>query len=177
MNKIVIVEDDLGKGKSLAEQFAAFSQEHPECEIEVADICFFCSDSGIAEKKMQEYADCGFHIRHITLYNFRETMDEYLYSEENRFFLIIDFLLDDDGSDGVPASRVNIRYARNKNRCDTNQLWFYTGTGALNEYILGQLVGEEHRLDVLDANGDKIRLQLEDDGFLDALRSHQNVEV
>lgn len=177
MNKIVIVEDKLGRGKSLAEQFAAFSQEHPECEIEVSDICYFCADSAKAKEDIQKYADCGFDIRHITLNNFRETMDEYLYSEEDRFFLIIDFLLDGDGSEGVPSYRVNIRYARNKNRCDTNQLWFYTGTGALNEHILGQLVGEEHRLDVLEVNGDKIRLQLEDEEFIDALVSHQNVGV
>lgn len=177
MNKIVIVEDMLGRGISLAKQFVEFSQEHPELEIEVSDICFFCTDPGNAEKVMQKYDDCGFDIKHITLYDFREKMDEYLYSEEERFFLIIDFLLDDDGSDGAPASRVNIRYARNNNRCATNRLWFYTGTGALNEHILGQLVGEEHRLNVLEVSGDKIRLQLEDDGLINAMVSHQNVGV
>lgn len=177
MNKIVIVEDRLGRGISLAKQFLEFSQEHPELEIEVSDICFFCADTQNAEKEMKKYDDCGFDIKHIILSDFREKMDEYLYSQEERFFLIIDFMLDDDGSGGAPASRVNIRYARNNNRCATNRLWFYTGTGALNEQILGQLVGEEHRLDVLEVNGDKIRLQLEDDALINAMMSCQNVRV
>lgn len=173
MNKIVIVEDMLGRGIALAEQFVEFSHKHPEYEIEVANICFFCTDTEKTDKEMQKYVGCKFDIKHITLYDFTETMDEYLYSEEERFFLIIDYMLDSDGSEGIPVNRVNIRYARNNNRCTTNRLWFYTGTGALNEHILGQLVGEEHRLDVIEVNGDKIKLQLEDDSFINAMVSHQ----
>ena len=33
---------------------------------------------------------------------------------EKKNFLLIDFLLSEDGSEGVPQYRVNIRYARDK---------------------------------------------------------------
>ncbi len=171
MNNIVIVEDRLGRGISLAEQFVEFSTEHPEYQIEVSDICYFCSDTQRAEEEIEKKRECGFNIRHVTLGNFIKIMDEYLYCTESRTFLIMDFILEEDGSDGIPMRRVNIRYARNKNRLATKQLWFYTGTGARNEEILRELVGKEHVLTVTGVDTDYLRLDLGNEKFLEKIKS------
>lgn len=177
MNKIVIVEDKIGRAVSLAEQFVEFSNEHPELEIDTPDICYFCPDSEIAQKNIRQWDDCGFKINHLTLLNFSETLDQYLYSEENKAFLIIDYLLEKDGSDGSPIKRVNIRYARNNERSKTNQLWFYTGTGPVNQQILVQLFGREHLLEVIEADENFLKLCLENANFKSALRENQAVGV
>ena len=161
MINIVIVEDRLGRGISLAEQFKEFSIEHPEYQIEVSDVCYFCSNAQKAEKEIDEQKECGFNIRHVTLGNFNKIMDEYLYYSESRTFLIMDFVLEDDGSDGIPMRRVNIRYARNKDRLSTGQIYFYTATGARNEEILKELVGKDHTITVTAVNTHHLRLDLE----------------
>lgn len=166
MNNIVIVEDRLGRGVSLAEQFKEFSTEHPEYQIEVSDICYFCSNTQRAEEKMEKKKKCGFNIRHVALSNFNKIMDEYLYGTKSRTFLVIDFILEGDGSEGIPMQRVNIRYARKKDRLATNQLWFYTATGMVNEKILRELVGAEHTFIVTDIDTNYLRLDLENEHFL-----------
>lgn len=177
MNKIVIVEDKLRKAVTLAEQFVEFSNEHPELGIDTPDICFFCPDPDTAQEDITQCDNYGFEIKHLTLLNFSEILDRYLYSDENKVFLIIDYLLDDDGSEGEPIRRVNIRYARNKERYKTNQLWFYTGTGPVNEKILGELFGKERILDVLESTETFLNLCLDNDNFRNALLSNQAVGV
>lgn len=169
MNSIVIVEDRLGRGISLAEQFRKFSVEYPEYQMEVSAICYFCSNTQKAEEEIAKKKECGFNIRHVHLGNFNKIMDEYLYYQESRTFLIMDYVLEKDGSDGIPTQRVNIRYARNKGRLAANQLWFYTGTGATNEKILKELVGEEHMFLVTDVDTDYLRLDLNNEKFLKAI--------
>lgn len=175
MNNIVIVEDKLGRGISLAEQFVEFSTEHPEYQIEVSNICYFCSNKQRAEEEIEKKRECGFNIRHVDLGNFKKIMDEYLYCPESRTFLIIDYILEDDGSDGIPMQRVNIRYARNNNRLATNQLWFYTATGVKNEEILRELIGDTIIVEIVD--GDYIRLDLDNKKFLEEVASNQTVGV
>lgn len=175
MNNIVIVEDRLGRGISLAEQFVEFSTEHPEYQIEVSDICYFCSNTQRAKEEIEKKKECGFNIRHVALSNFNKIMDEYLYCTESRTFLIMDFILEQDGSDGIPMRRVNIRYARNKDRLATKQLWFYTGTGARNEEILRELIGDIFIVEKVDT--DYLRLDLENEKFLKEIASNQTVEV
>lgn len=122
----MIVEDKLNKGISLVEQFKEFSKEHSEYQINVSDICYFCSNVQRAEEEIEKKAECGFNVRHVTLRNFNKIIDDYLYCTESWAFLIMDFIQEGDGSGGVPMQRVNIRYARSKNWLATNQLWFYT---------------------------------------------------
>lgn len=177
MNNIVILEDRLGRGISLAEQFKEFSTEHPEYQIEVSDICYFCSNTQRAEEEIEKKKECGFNIRHVALSNFNKIMDEYLYCTESRTYLIMDFILEEDGSDGIPMRRVNIRYARNKNRLAKNQLWFYTATGVTNEEILRELVGKEHTFIVTDVDKEYLRLDLENEKFLKEIASNLTVEV
>lgn len=165
MNNIVIVEDRLGRGISLAVQFEEYSKNHPELEIRVLAICYFCANTKKAEEDIREKKDCGFDIRHVNLLNFSEIMDEYMNSKEKQTLLIMDYVLEGDGSDGMPVKRVNIRYARNNERFTTNKLWFYTGTGTENARKLSQLVGEEHVLEVLEVGDDNLRLDLENDNF------------
>lgn len=176
MNHIVIVEDRLGRGISFAEQLKEFSAKHPEYQIEVSDVCYFCSNTQRAEEEMEKKKECGFNIRHVALSNFNKIMDEYLYDTESRTFLIMDFILEGDGSDGIPMQRVNIRYARNKNRLATNRLWFYTATGITNEKILRELVGIEHAFIVTDIDTDYLRLDLENEQFLREIVPNQTIE-
>ena len=92
----------------------------------------FSEISQLISFSLQDETQCEWEMKGVNLINFDETLDEYLYADGTRTFIIVDFMLDDDGSDGKPTSRVNIRYARKKGRCDTNRLWFYTGTGTVN---------------------------------------------
>lgn len=177
MNKIVIVEDKLGRGISLAEQFVALSQNFPELKIEVRDICYFCPNLKKAQKDVKKQSKCKFNIKPVTLLDFERIMDEYISSKKGHTFLIMDYMLDDDGSEGIPTRRVNIRYARNKKRCDTNQLWFYTATGTANENALSRLVGKEHVLDVAAVDENYLRLKLDNKNFMRVLAKHSNVIV
>lgn len=177
MNKIVIVEDRLNRGISLAEQFVAFSNEHPEFEIDVSDICYFCPNQKKAETEIQGVDNNDFNIKRVALENFRETMDVYLNDSDNPTLLIMDYLLEGDGSDGTPIKRVNIRYARNSNRLDTNKLFFYTATGANNELVLSELVGSDHILQVQDVSDDSLKLDLDNNKFREALCHDENVGV
>lgn len=171
MNNIVVVEDRLERGISLAEQFKEFAQKHQELELEVSDVCYFCADSDKAKKDMDGVDKRGFNIKHVTLLNFNKTLDEYIKSKDKKGFVVMDYILEDDGSEGTPIRRVNIRYARNKERYKTNQLWFYTGTGTENEHLLSQLIGKEHVLDVEEVDDNLLRLKLENGRFIDALNS------
>ena len=121
MIKIVIVEDRLERGIELAKQFAEWSEEYPEYEVEVAAICYYCADFEVAETKIENVTEIDVPIVHITLLNFIKVMDGYLQSEDNPVFLIMDYMLDGDASDGTPERRVNIRYARKKKRYETNR--------------------------------------------------------
>lgn len=177
MNNIVIVEDKLGRGISLAEQFAEFSQNNPNLKIEVRDICYFCPNTQKAQEDIRKRSESKFNIKPVTLLDFGRTMDEYISSQEERTFLIMDYMLDDDGSEGIPTRRVNIRYARNKNLCDTNQLWFYTATGTANENALSKLVGKEHVLDVVEVDENVLRLKLDNEDFMKVLSGFSNSEV
>lgn len=175
MNNIVIVEDKLKRAISLANQFVELSEKHPEFSIVVSGICYFCANSEEAIKDIEEQTDYGFDIEHVTLLNFAKILDEYLYSDEGHTLLIIDYMLDGDGSFGVPTRRVNIRYA--KNRQPSNQLWFYTGTGSTNENILKKLVGKDYVLDVVEVDKENLKLDLENENFIKALKDNLNVEV
>lgn len=177
MNNIVIVEDKLERAISLAHQFVEFSYKHPELDIVVSDICYFSANTEEASRNLQNHVESQFNIKHVTLLNFSRIMDEYIYSKENRNFLIMDYILEDDGSLGIPTQRVNIRYAKNKDRYKTNQLWFYTATGTVNEQVLSTLVQKEHVLDVLRVDDNDLALCLENQDFISALAGNQTIEV
>lgn len=174
MKKIVIVEDKIKRAISLAEQFVYFAKEHPELEIEVSDICLFGKSHEEIQEVLKQTDTKGFHIISITMLEFIKTMSDYLKQEGTH--LIFDFLLDDDGSEGVPSERVNIRFARNKNRINTNRIWFYTATGTENLNILEELIGAEHILRVSEVGVDYLKLDLNNDKFQNTL-SKEETEV
>lgn len=180
MKYIVIVEDKLKKGISLAEQFKELRQNRPELEVEVEAVCYFKPNQEAAEREIHEieaHKKLGFHIFPISLWNFDETMDGYVDSNGGNTVIIMDFQLDGDGSGEIPMRRVNIRYARKKKESASDRLWFYTGTGTNNHKILCQLVGEEHVLGVRESRIDYLRLNLEDDKFIRVLETHTAVGV
>lgn len=171
MNKIIIVEDRLGRAISLANQFHAYADKNPELELEVAGICYFCPDMDKACHDIDQKGDTRFEMKPVNLLNFKETMDIYLNTVGDRFFLIMDYMLENDGSEGIPMHRVNIRYARGQERYKTDRIWFYTGTGKDNERILGELVGKKHVLEVKEVDDNTLHLDLDLMSFRKALLS------
>lgn len=169
MKKIIIVEDDLGRGLSLADQFDELSINHPDLEIEVGSVCYFNSRKEKAQEKIAEYNVGERNIEIVSLWNFYEVMEEYYNNEIDQYIFIIDFLLDDDGSLGIPKRRVNIRYAQTKH--NDGKIWFYTSAGGTTEIVLKDLI-TSYVLDVAEVKGDYIRLHLEDnDEFMNCLHA------
>lgn len=180
MKDIVIVEDKLKKGISLAEQFNELGEKRPELKLKVEAVCYFKSNQKAAQKEIdgiKAHKKLSFEVFPISLWDFDETMDRYVDSDGGNKVVIMDFQLDGDGSGEVPMRRVNIRYARRKKAPVSDRLWFYTGTGTNNHKILCQLVGEEHVLGVRESGIDYLRLDLEDDKFIHILEDTAAVGV
>ena len=176
MKRIVIVEDRLRRAVALAEQFEGLKEEYPEWGIQDIVICFFCERPIEKEQDIRLARDsCRFSIKDVGILNFNKIMDEYMEDEET--FLIIDFFLEGDGSDGEPLNRLNIRYARNKDRYKSNRLWFYTATGSDNEMILGKLLGKEHMVYVAEVDDDLLKLELNNTDFRRVLENEQMINA
>lgn len=167
MNNIVIVEDRLGRGVSLAGQFMELAGKYPELGINVLAVCYFGMEKGKAENEIKMCGRQPFEVRRISLWNFAEVMDRYLDSGAH---IVMDYMLEGDCSGGIPGKRVNIRYARGVDEDKKKRLWFYTGTGRENKRILCELVGREQVLDVLEVGNKYLRLDLEVKEFTDALK-------
>mgnify|MGYP004669675541 CR=1 FL=1 len=149
MNKIIIVEDKLENGLRIAEQLQNWlAQENLENEIELSQIFLFKPTveevNAIKEEYTQKIAELGLNIEPICLWDFDEKLDECMKDVDEKKLLLIDYILMDDGSDGVPEYRVNIRYARRQDVERKKRLFFYTLTGAENDELLCGLVGKEH---------------------------------
>lgn len=172
MNNIVIVEDRLRRGISLAEQFRMLAEQNPGLEIKVLAVCYFNSNEKKANEDIKNIGGYPFEIKAISLWDFDEIMDEYTAPKNEHTMVIIDFFLDGDGSGGIPVQRVNIRYARRADPNRKKKLWFYTGTGTDNNNILCQLIGKEHVLQVERAENDLLQLNLEDEKFKKALQAN-----
>lgn len=175
MNNIVIVEDRLKRGISLAEQFEELAEQHPEWGIQILAVCYFNENKEAAMEDIKACVGHPFTIRHVSLWDFDETMDEYTNPGNEHTIVIIDFFLDGDGSSGIPVRRVNIRYAKRADENRRKQLWFYTGTGFDNNRILCELVGKEHVLQMESVGDGILRLNLEDENFRMALLANSAV--
>lgn len=175
MNNIVIVEDRLGRGISVAQQFEELAQQRPELDIHVLAVCYFYpytkieAEAEIAKIYSDDYA---FEIRPVGLNDFDEVMDGYMNLRNKRAIVIMDFFLDGDGSEGIPTHRVNIRYVRRAEKYVQERTWFYTATGLRNNEILCSLFGEGHVLDVDSINGNFLRLNLEKKELMEALQAN-----
>lgn len=177
MNNIVIVEDRLAKGISLAAQFTELAQHCPELKMRVLAVCYFKSNREAAQREIEKSEKQNFEVVPVSLWNFNETIDDYINSSGKHATIIMDYLLDGDGSEGVPMRRVNIRYARKPERKGSGQLWFYTGTGTDNHNMLCQLVGADHVLEVTESGPDYLRLDLTEEKFLKVLQANVGMEV
>ncbi len=169
MNKIVILEDDLGIAISLANQFVEFKKKYPKYEISEPDICYFCSDTMKANQRINSLKKQDFNIKHVSLLNFNKTFDDYINSKEEHVIIIIDYILEDDGSDGIPMERVNIRYVLRQDEDKLKQIWFYTARGTTNYENLCEIIGAEHVLEVKETGADFLKLDLENEKFFDSL--------
>ncbi len=177
MNNIVIVEDNLAKGISLAEQFEELASEKKELNLRVLAVCYFKPDSESAQKDIAVSGQHDFAIEHVTLWNIDKRLDDYMDSEEQHAIVIMDYMLDGDGSEEIPMHRASVRYARGLDKDKADQLWLYTGTGTANYNILCQLVGEEHVLNVRESRMDYLRLGLDEEKFVNALNANALVGV
>lgn len=169
MKEIVIVEDKLKKGISLAEQFREFGEKRSDLEFKVAAVCYFQQNQTVAKEEIKACGKFDFKVLPVSLWNFDETIDKYKNSSKGPAIVITDFQLDGDGSGEIPIRRVNIRYARRMEEKDRDWLWFYTGTGINNYNILCELVGRDHVLGVRESRIDYLRLDLEDEKFIRVL--------
>lgn len=162
MNNIVIVEDKLKRGISLANQINELSQAHLDLGINVVAVCYFQPNETIANSEIAECGEHDFPIRPISLWNFNEVLDGYMDSKTEHAIVIMDFILEDDGSEGIPIRRVNIRYARRSEEEKRRRIWFYTATSTVIQDTLCELVGKENVLEVTDVKAESLRLDLEE---------------
>lgn len=176
MNNIVIVEDKLKRGLSLAEQFNELSQTHRELDIRVAAVCYFQPDEAKAAREIEECGGHGLEVVPVSLWNFNDKLDGYMDSANEHAIVIMDFLLDNDGSNGIPIKRVNIKYARRADEEKHRRIWFYTATSTVMQATLCELVGKENVLEVKEVKADFLRLDLEET-FLPALQQHSMAGV
>ncbi len=177
MNNIVIVEDKLKRGISLAEQFDELSLTHPELGIHVVAVCYFQPVEMIANEEIRRCREYDFAVVPISLWNFDKVLNKYMASQNEHAIVIMDFLLDNDGSDGVSIRRVNIKYARRADEEKRGRIWFYTATSTAMHDTLCELVGKEKVLEVKEVGADFLRLDLEEQTFLYALQEKNLVGV
>lgn len=159
MCNVVIVEDRLESGISLARQFQEIAGKHSDWNVSVESVCYFQKNEKLAKEEIGKYIDLSYEIIPLSLWNFNEQLDKYYFADE-KYVIVFDFLLDDDGSEGRMEERVNIRYAKNK--MSENKIWFYTARGITTERILKELVGEDHVLGVAESNSKCLRLNIEE---------------
>ncbi len=69
-------------------------------------------DSESAQKDIAVSGRHDFAIEHVTLWNIDKRLDDYMDSEEQHAIVIIDYMLDGDGSEEIPMHRASVRYAR-----------------------------------------------------------------
>ena len=172
MSRIIIVEDKINNGLRIAEQMENWIiQENLENKVELNQIFLFKPTeeevNEAREEHKQKIAELGLTIEPICLWNFDEKLDECMANVEKKTLLLIDYLLLDDGSDGVPEYRVNIRYARRQDAERKKRLFFYTLTGVENFKLLCGLVGAEH---VIHAKYEKAELPCLDLQHIDTFR-------
>lgn len=182
MEKIIIVDDSAKNGLRIAEQLQHWIvQENLENEIELNQIFLFKSTTEEVDEEKKKYrekiSELGIDMEPICLWNFDQKLDECMDDVEKKNFLLIDFLLLEDGSNGVPEYRVNIRYARRQKRERKKRLFFYTLSGLENFNLLCQLVGAEHVLPSKYENEKPPCLDLQNiDNFRDAIQEIINNE-
>ena len=163
MNKIAIVEDRLKNAVLIARQLQDWLiRENLDNVIELKKVLLF----SVSEEAFR-----------TELEKFVTEVEELDLDVEKKNFLLIDFLLSEDGSEGVPQYRVNIRYARRQNGERKKRLFFYTLSGLENFNLLCQLVGEEQVLPSKYENGEPPCLDLQNiDNFRDAIQEIINNE-
>lgn len=182
MEKIIIVDDSAKNGLRIAEQLQHWIvQENLENEIELKQIFLFKSTTEEVDEEKIEYrekiSELGIDMEPICLWDFDQKLDECMDDVEKKNFLLIDFLLLEDGSEGVPEYRVNIRYAKRQNGERKKRLFFYTLSGLDNFNLLCQLVGAEHVLPSKYENDTPPCLDLQNiDNFRDAIQEIINNE-
>lgn len=126
MAKIIIVEDDLKAGFELANQFKELSAKGNDIDATVECICYFDADRKAQRivEDAKKNKDLEFDIKWVTLFDFREVLDEYFYCEDEDYIIVSKSALENDGSDYVPCCRVNYRWARRK--MDAGKIFMYS---------------------------------------------------
>lgn len=179
MNNIIIVEDILERGITLAQQFEEFARDNQDFGIRVLAVCYFhpnkkTAQELIAKREEENGGYFSFEIRPVNLWDFDEVLDEYTDPNGKRATAVIDFILKGDGSDEIPTRRVNVRYARRAGKDRMNRIKFYTATGTNNENILRELFGENHVLKVEELRNDDnyLHLHLDREVFVNKLQTN-----
>lgn len=176
MNEIVIVDDILQNGLRIAEQLKNWIiQKHLEDKIEVKQILLFNPENPNIEIHQDKIVELNLCVEPICLWNFDEKLDSFMANTKKQTIFLIDYLLREDGSEGIPAYRVNIRYAKRQNEEIKKKLFFYTLTGIENFNILCELVGTEHVIPSKYENGKAPSLDLQHNSKL--LNEIKNISI
>lgn len=113
MKKVVIIDDELSRGISIAEGVKEeFGQD---MDVKILHYCNRPEDSSVNESE--------FVVEDIDLFTFDKKVSEYF--EDTNTIILCNLLLEDDEWGITFPQRVNIRFVLMRNRIEEGKIWFY----------------------------------------------------
>lgn len=116
MADIVIIDDNIKRGMSVADGFKEHYSENPDCGIGDVKVLFY-NNHGAEARKEAEALGCEV----VDLFSYDDMVTSFM-DEPNT--IIISNLLLEDGNIGL-IQRVNVRFALLHNHIGSGKLWFY----------------------------------------------------
>lgn len=161
-NSFIIVEDNLHRGVSLSAQLRTMALENMDINIKDVIILFYC-DGNNAESQIKEmrsvYDFSKYNIRTVDIFSFEQIVNEYM-EKDNNMIMICDYYLENDYSEGIPAKKPGIQYARkNRNYLQDDRIWIYTGQGSNTVKIIDELTSG-HSIKMLFCDERRLTLNL-----------------
>ena len=113
MKKVVIIDDELSRGISIAEQIK--EELNQDVNIEILHYCNRPEDSSVNKS--------AFKVEDIDLFTFDKKVSEYF--EDTDTVILCNLLLEDDEWGIKFPQRVNVRFVIMHNRIEDGKIWFY----------------------------------------------------
>lgn len=178
-NSFIIIEDNLHRGISLSDQIRTTAMENSDINIKDVIILFYCdgNNADLQIKEMKSIYDFSkYNIRVVDIFSFEQIVSEYM-EKDNNMIMICDYYLENDYSEGIPARKPGIQYARkNRNYLQDDRIWIYTGQGSNTVKIIDELTGD-HSIKMLSCNDRELTLNLlENPRFVNRLMKNDDCE-